>query len=393
MDSTVRRSAVAACIAVLTAGSGSLQAQVTYIELSDADAAFTEAFSLVRGVRELPDGRVMIADPLGQAVVVADLARGVADTIGRPGQGPQEYRQPDGLFPMPGDSTLLVDLGNGRLTALGPDGSFGETMPVARGNSGSGPGGMSVMLPRGTDRQGRIYYQAMAMGRGVMADSAPVLRFDRASGRVDTLTRVALEGRSRTESGGPNNRSVMVRAIPLSPQDAWAVAPDGRVAVARAGDYHVEWIGEDGRVVRGPPVSYEPVPVRGADKDEWLDQSASGLRVSVEVNNGERRMSFSRGGGPRAPRPDPGDYEWPDVKPPFVAAGVWVAPEGDMWVERYVGAGTPRKLDVFDGNAMHKATVTLPPGRRVAGFGRGTVYLVRTDEYDLQWLERYRNGT
>jgi hypothetical protein len=34
-------------------------------------------------------------------------------------------------------------------------------------------------------------------------------------------------------------------------------------------------------------------------------------------------------------------------------------------------------------------TVLLESGRRVVGFGRGTVYVVAYDEFDLNYLERY----
>jgi hypothetical protein len=34
--------------------------------------------------------------------------------------------------------------------------------------------------------------------------------------------------------------------------------------------------------------------------------------------------------------------------------------------------------------------VVLPAKTRLLGFGQGTVYLVRTDDDDLQYLQRYR---
>jgi hypothetical protein len=34
--------------------------------------------------------------------------------------------------------------------------------------------------------------------------------------------------------------------------------------------------------------------------------------------------------------------------------------------------------------------VTFPEKSRLVGFGEGTVYTVRTDDDDLQYLERYR---
>ena len=76
-------------------------------------------FGRVLGVRELADGRVIVADQLGVVVVIADFGTGEINTIGGEGKGPQEYVQPDGVFALPGDSTLLADLGKGLLIAIG----------------------------------------------------------------------------------------------------------------------------------------------------------------------------------------------------------------------------------------------------------------------------------
>ena len=63
-----------ALLGVLTAlGSVGVEAQVPERHISEADAAFPEAFSMISGLRELADGRVMIADPLGQTLVVVDF--------------------------------------------------------------------------------------------------------------------------------------------------------------------------------------------------------------------------------------------------------------------------------------------------------------------------------
>lgn len=363
-------------------------AQVPEIRLTDAVATFPEAFSLVQRVRELPDGRLLVADPLGQALMVIDLERGTADTLGRIGPGPGEYRQPDAVFPLPGDSSLLVDLGNARLTVVAPDGSFGETMPMAQGAPG-GPG-LMIMIPRATDAEGNVYFQPMGGGpRPQVPDSAPVVRYVRGAGTVDTLTRVKLPDMKRSTSGGAGNQSVMIQPLPLTPEDAWAVAWDGRVAVARSGEYRLEWVHPDGRVVRGAPVEYEPVAIRRADKEEWLEGLGNGISVGVSINNGDRRVSMGRGGGGGA-SPDPGRFEWPEMKPPFAANGVYVTPESDAWVERHVPAGADRLFDVFGPDAQLKARVRLPRGRDVVGFGSDRVFAVRTDELGLQWLEAYR---
>ncbi len=284
---------------------------------------------------------------------------------------------------------MLVDLGNARLTELAADGRFLETMPIARGEPGTGS--MLLVLPQGTDAKGGIYFQQMGPPGPQLPDSAAIVRLDRASGAMDTVALVKIPEMKRSTSGGAGNQSVSIMPVPLSPEDAWAVSWDGRVAVARSGDYHVEWIEPDGQVVRGQPVAYEPVRVRRADKEEWVESLGNGLRIGISIENNERRISMGRGGG--GDGPDPDRFEWPDHKPPFVATGVWVTPEGDMWVQRHGPAGERVRFDVFGSGGELVRHATLPAGRRVVGFGDGTLYAVRIDDLGLQWLERYRRSS
>ena len=77
--------------------------------------------------------KVLVADPVGEVLVRADFGTGRADTLGGVGSGPQEYRSPDRVLPLPADSSLLVDLGNGRLTVVSPRGDFADWVPMAQG--------------------------------------------------------------------------------------------------------------------------------------------------------------------------------------------------------------------------------------------------------------------
>ncbi len=86
------------------------------------DAEFPEGFGLLSTVRELPDGRVMVADPLGLILAILDMDSGDMELLGREGPGPDEYRQPDAVHALPGGATLLVDLGNARLTVIDSQG-------------------------------------------------------------------------------------------------------------------------------------------------------------------------------------------------------------------------------------------------------------------------------
>ncbi len=364
--------------------------------LGAPQATFPEGFGAVRGVRELPDGRVLVSDGLGKALVVWDLNAGTADTIGGIGGGPAEYQLPDGLFALPDGKTLLVDLGNGRLTELGADLSFGETTPIAQappddsppqnpGEMGRRMVRMSFVLPRGVDGAGAVYFQDMGMG---MTDSIGIKRFDPRTGDVEDVGKVKGPELKRMESGGSNEHNVQIQQVPLAPQDAWGVAWDGRVAIARAGEYRLEWIDPDGGVVRGEPVDYRPLPIRTADKEEWVEDLASnGLGVQMEIENGRRRTSFSRGG--RGGGADLDSYAWPETKPAFRSSGVRVSRAGDAWVERHVPAGEARLFDVFGVDGNLKGSVRLPEDRQLVSFGDGTLYLMRVDEFDFNWLERY----
>ncbi|UCG85821.1 MAG: hypothetical protein JSW71_18190, partial [Gemmatimonadota bacterium] len=366
-----------------------LNGQVQELRLSEPVASFPQEFSTVRGLLELADGRLLVADGLGQTLLVVDFDASTADTIGRPGQGPEEYRQPDGLYALPGNKILLVDLGNGRITELGPDLSFGPTMPFSQGDPALG--GMILRIPQDVDGAGRIYYQ----GRGSMRpgsplpDSGAVLRWDRESETTDTVAMVKLQAMNRTTSGGPSNQRVSISPVPLSPQDGWAAAKDGRVAVVRTSPYRVDWVQTDGSVIQGSAVDYQPVRIGTDEKVAYLeDRQRNSVSVSIQVENGRRSMTFGRGGS-RSGEPDLDAYEWPRYMPAFDASRVEVSLQGEVWVRRFLEASELPTYDVFDGAGQLVRRVVLPEARELVGFGEGVIYVARIDEFDLQWLEKY----
>ena len=82
--------------------------------------------------------------------------------------------------------------------------------------------------------------------------------------------------------------------------------------------------------------------------------------------------------------------EWPRDLPPFLAGALSMGLDGRLWVQRTTAAGAPPTFDVFDAAGRLAERVTLPARTRLVGHGRGVVYLVRIDEDDLEYLERYR---
>lgn len=366
----------------------SLAAQV--VSIGEPDAVFPEDFGTIQNVRELPDGRVLVADPLGKALYAVDLDTGRRDVVGSEGEGPEEYLQPDAVWPLPGDSTLLIDLGNGRIVALGPTLEFGPTMPIAMGDPRPG-NAFVIALPQGVDGSGNIYVRSMGGGfGGELPDSAPILRINRDTRAIDTVASFKLQERRQTTTGGPNNQNVSVSPIPLSPEDAWGIAGDGSIVLARSGDYHVEWISPNGSMTRGAPIPWDPERIGTAEKEEFVaaqGRNGGGISVSVGINNGAVQTNLARGGAGGAREID--QYEWPDRKPAFYGGRLSIDTDDRVWVRRHVDAGAPSTYDVFDRSGARVATVALEHGKRIVGFGQGVVYVVAFDQFDLNYLERY----
>ena len=256
----------------------------------ELEATWPEPFSFLNGVRELSDGRVMVADPLSQVVLRIDLDAGTADTLGGVGPGPEEYQQPDRVLRLRGDSTLLVDFGKTYLTVIAPDGSLigGRTMMVPRESGFPG-----LLHPRFGDDNGAVYYQPSRSGNGGSADSVAVARFDMETQGVDTaaLAWYPAEEQIRTSGHGFLPRL-------MEPRDDWAAGPDGRVAVIRARDYSVAWHYRDGTVTVGPPHPYPSEPLDRRSKEAYIpEMRASGISMwgAASRGGGEMRMGMSRG--------------------------------------------------------------------------------------------------
>lgn len=373
--------------------------------LGPADATFPEPFSLVGAgnVRELSDGRLIVADPKDKLLQVIDFKSGGSIPIGREGSGPAEFGLPMRLFTAPADTTLLYDPINARYLVLAGASPVNTFRMEASG--ASGPGGMRMMgmtVANESDAKGRLYFQASGVsfgpdGRPQPADSAAIVRYDRGTQRTDTLAWITLPKNNVSSSGSAGNVSIRIGAAnPLTPRDAWTVFPDGRLAIVRAADYHVDWVMPDGKKVSSAAIPYSPIRMTRKDieEEEALRERArqSSVRMAMTNDNGRMSRSASIGPEPNAPPLEPLD-NWPDVKPPFRpgAGAVWARPNGELWVRRMEKAGSKGTLyDVIDAKGAVTHRVRVPEGWSVVGMGRGTVYTVKHDEDDLAYVQRHR---
>lgn len=361
---------------------------VPLVRLDPPAATFPRGFSRIVGFWELRNGTVLVTDQLEEAIQLLDFASGRAQALSREGQGPGEYGMVGRLLAVNGDTTLMDDAVNGRFLRIFPDGRVDmETVP--RTSVGSGGDGYYV-FPRGVDRQGRYFFDLagiVAAGADYGAKGvSPVFRFDPASGTTDSVAYLRfppmLAGLRRAgRSGVGPGISLGAVSQAYQPRDDWAVDGDGRVAVVRHDDYHVEWHAPGRPPVNGPSVRHQPVPVGTAEKEAWL-RSRGGGTMTVSDRQGTRQF--------RAPQPRAEDVEWPATLPPFTGTPR-ITPEGDLWVQRSLPAAVTRpRFDVFDRGGRLVRQIELPEGRRLLGFGRAALYAIRTDADGLQWLEKFR---
>ena len=373
--------------------------------LGKPDFEYDEPLSCISGLRELSDGRIVVADQREKLLQIVNLRTGATIKVGREGQGPGEWAVPAALFAGAGDTTLLWDQGNNRVLPIHPDGTTGKAFTP---NLTSG--GLTVVtVPRGVDRMGRMYLQGSNLmvppggGPPVSADSFAILRYDPKTTKVDTMGFLRTPKVDvQTSSSGGRSMMMMMAPNPLVPQATWTVTPDGRIAIFQPEPYHVEWLSPTKARTVGPTIRYQRLPVTQADKDARPTPNNCVMTITMGGPPGGGGGTIRGGGGGAAaggggerrmaaPRTD-----WPEYKPPFLGGGRFTvsavsAPNGDVWVLRTRPAGDDVPVyDIFDARGHVTGRMALPRGTRFVAFGNGTIYLSRMDDDDLLYIQRYR---
>jgi hypothetical protein len=386
--------------ALVAAATPALAQNVPTRTLSKPDAEFSEPFTQVAGVHELKDGRLIVIDPRDKIVQVVDMARGTATKLGREGSGPGEYGIPMRLMALPGDTTAISDMLNNRLLLINPNATVGGfvdlNVPPPSGGRGDGRGMVMIgsNMPTMSDAKGRMYYQGPAFRMTETgpqsADSVPMIRWDRRSGKRDTLAwlRLPASANQVTSSGGRGNQQVRIRmggGPPFNGADQMLVAPDGRVAIVHHDPYSVDFVSENGQRTRGEPIRYDRQRITEGHKAEWREVQKTATGLMITNDNGRRSATIGPAGAPQDPEVWGGEY-----MPPFLQQALSFSNDGFLWVRRTGPAGQPPTFDVIDRAGKVAQRVVLPKRSRLVGFGNGTVYTVRLDEDDLQYLQKHK---
>jgi hypothetical protein len=366
-----------------------LQAQQVPTISLVADASLPAEWTTVRGVRELHDGRVVVLDSREQALKLVDFKTGSATMIGRKGSGPGEYELPLALFALPGDSSVIADMANnGAPMVITPAGKAGDPLPGMRGDRAVG----FLNIGGKIDGKGRLYRR----GYGAIIGRDPIERLDRATGRIDTVgwydARMISPLRPLPAPGG--ERPKVSRAGPPTPFGSAhqvAVTPEGAIVLLSPEPYRVSFV-VNGKQIDGPVIPYQKLRVTDADKDDWRAERSKPAATIMYNRDGSRTAGYSPPRGVEEPD------AWPEFLPPYALGSVFldrirIAPNGMIWIERAVNAGTPSLYDVLTPAGALAYRVTLGKRARVVGFGPTGVYGVRLDDDDVEHLVRFRFPT
>src|SRR3990170_2590210 len=347
-------------------------------QLAPATTATTEKLGAVSAVRHLSDGRVLVNDIIGRRVLLFDSTLKtftvVADTTSATGSA--YGARPGGLIAFHGDSTLFVDPASLSMLVIDPNGKIARVMSAPRASDA----GFLVGGPFGTpgfDPQGRIIYRAPpritfggprgpgaasggtreAFSPPVIPDSAPLVRVDLATRKVDTLaffrTPHVRMNVNRDADGGIR---VMPTVNPLPVIDDWGILPDGTVALVRGKDYHIDWIAPGKAVTSSAKIPFPWERLSDDAKVAYIDSTRKAVEEARARGDMSGMFGGAFGGAPMmrvqtqsgGPPPAAGALpaaggrlphltfvepsELPDYKPPFGVGATRVDAEGNLWI-------------------------------------------------------------
>jgi hypothetical protein len=355
-------------------------AQVTRVPtltLSGARERHPADFSVIGSARELPGERVLVADQRERQIRSVRFTDQSSISIGRPGKGPKEFLWLGTLRAVSRDSTIFSDGANRRWMLLEGEhivGSMPPDHPAVRSFQaildGADTAGSVMLSPR--------TWPMISDMPSRLPDSSPVLLVPRKGGaphvvatlkRQPTNTVAPLDGNWKRRGTIP---APIGTVLGMSEDEAALLCTDGRVAVARVQPFRVDYREPNGRWRLGAPMPIPDIPVDGVERAAYLKRTAD-----MYVFDYQR----------------PKDSDFPRVLPVFVGLSrpLIETPDGGLFVKRTQSARQPNnRYLVIDRASRLQGELVLPINQTIVGSGRQHVYLVETDEDDLQHLVRVR---
>lgn len=254
------------------------------------------------------------------------------------------------------------------------------------------------------DRHGALIYQGATpppeeptierLQSPFQPDSAPLVRANFDTRRVDTIARIRIAQPVRT-TFGDHGRNIAVDNVidPMAAGDEWTMLPDGTVAIVREHDYHIDWIDPDGtrRSTGRMPMDWRRIT---DERKQFIIDSMRPTLDSLAKRTPPRTLPT-----PDGPRTTTWNYavvppaRMRDYEPPIGPGSVRADLDGNLWIAPRTSSGAAGGgllYDVVNRKGEITERVQFPPGVALAGFGpNGAVYVLRV-QGTAGFLERAR---
>ena len=366
-------------------------------------------FSRIGGVDVDREGNIYVVEMSVPEIRVFSPEGQLLRRIGGRGGGPGEFEGTP-RFGVVGDTIWAWD---GRISRITLFDRQGHVLSTGRTD------GVRVHLPRSigsvlphamrpdgtfTSFFSRISSASGAPESGVEPTDSipfPMVLFDASGAVIDTI---GWAGRPPPRIWRPpSERGARPEIVTIDGQRLWVPSPppnlpwwlpvmDGYVVVEAPppeseaeSEFTVIRMGLRGDTIYSRDIRYEPVPYTAEDLDSIAARGARG-----EPGGG---VPY-RPGAPAPPnwetiaRTFRAHMDYPEFQAPLDYP--WLAQDESVWIRLNSEEGAPSRWIVLDPRGRPRGALELPPDLRVRWSRGDTLWAVDLDEYEVQWLVRYR---
>ena len=330
------------------------------VDLTLSGSGTPHEFFRVRGVRQRPDGSVVVADRGSQEVRLFSETGQFQGSAGGPGDGPGEFRNLR-MVETVGDKILALDQRQGRIAVLEPDLTLAHTFDVSARTfdiRDLGDGTILVESILATDEP--------QPGNQVKRTPTVLLRYDLDGNLVDSLGQACCREEVFRMIGGP------IFGPPLFGKQGQVAARGSAVLHGSADLMEVQEFDLTGQVVRILRIPDYPLELTedqiSAERDAQLNMDLPpGMTLPPPIRQFVEELPA------------------PATRPAY--AEMLVDPAGAVWLELSRGRSEqdqPQEWLILDAGGTWLGTVAVPAGFTVMDVTMDAVLGVWRDELDVE---------
>lgn len=331
---------------------------VPEIVLGELGASREEQFARITGLQVGRDGQIYVLDGGLNELRIFSAEGQHLRTVGRPGEGPGEYRSANGLLWLDPDSLVVVDQRGDRFTVLDSDGQYVRSVPRGLGTFGIFAGGLEG------DRVYDVLTVLGPTGEAVLALVGVSLRATGGPGTPDTIYLPMPEAPVYESFSVQSSLGGMSIPVPFAASAAYHLDGRGHLWHGHGSEFRFFQSTLAGDTVREVRVDAVPAPVTSMEISQW------------EAGDDVARFR-ERGGQP--------DRDRIPLHKPFLD-DLYVDPDGFVWAGVPASPGES-EFAVFDPEGRFLGRLKLEGATRdrsVSPVVRGDrLYFVGTSQLDV----------